>query len=60
MSSEAKERRRAFRDIAIQLTASIMIPLTIAGIFFLLFLLGCRFLPQLLIVSADRGNCVAA
>ena len=31
MSSEAKERRRAFRDIAIQMTASIMIPLTIAG-----------------------------
>ena len=31
MSSDSKERRRAFRDIAIQLTASIMIPLTIAG-----------------------------
>lgn len=31
MPSEARERRRAFREIAIQMTASIMIPLTIAG-----------------------------
>lgn len=31
MSSEARESRRAWRDIAIQMTASIMIPLTIAG-----------------------------
>jgi len=29
--SEARERRRAFREIAIQMTATIMIPLTIAG-----------------------------
>ena len=31
MSSESRERRRAFRDLAIQMTATIMIPLTIAG-----------------------------
>lgn len=31
MSSESRERRRALRDIAIQMTATIMIPLTIAG-----------------------------
>jgi hypothetical protein len=31
MSSDSKERRRALRDIVIQMTASIMIPLTIAG-----------------------------
>jgi hypothetical protein len=31
MSSEARERRRAWRELAVQMTASIMIPLTIAG-----------------------------
>lgn len=31
MSSDSKERRRALRDLAIQMTATIMIPLTIAG-----------------------------
>ncbi|MBI2718073.1 MAG: hypothetical protein HY245_15760 [Rhizobiales bacterium] len=31
MASEKKERARAFRDILIQLTTSIMIPLTVAG-----------------------------
>ncbi len=31
MSSEARENRRALRDLLIQMTASIMIPLTIAG-----------------------------
>ena len=31
MSSDSKERRRGLRDFAIQTTASIMIPLTIAG-----------------------------
>jgi hypothetical protein len=31
MTSSAKERARAWRDVAIQMTASIMIPLTIAG-----------------------------
>ena len=31
MGSDSKERQRAWRDIMIQMTASIMIPLTIAG-----------------------------
>jgi hypothetical protein len=31
MASDSKERQRAWRDVIIQLTASIMIPLTIAG-----------------------------